>query len=328
MQDIDREIEARYGIKVRNITPFKDCFILNTGEGKKILKKSSFPPERITFIHGAKEHLYSRGFTNLDRYLCSCEGLPYFPFDNSFFTVSDSVEGRECNFDSREDTAAAARLLAMLHRSSNGYIPGEGSKPQNELGKLPASFHKRLNEIKKLKRIAKKGKGKFDYLFLEYANYFINSGEKVIKQLAVSGYERLVDSTRRSGCFCHHDYTHSNIIMAKNETWVINFEFCCFELKIYDIANFLRRKMRKCNWNIDEARLVIDHYRSIEPISEEEFEVMRLMLQFPQKFWRVANRFYNSRRSWSERSFTCKLKEVIEEVEHHERFIAGFDCLV
>jgi len=42
--------------------------------------------------------------------------------------------------------------------------------------------------------------------------------------------------------------------------------------------------------------VIIDAYTSIEPISKEEFEILEIMLQFPQKFWRVVNRYYNSRR--------------------------------
>jgi len=29
--------------------------------------------------------------------------------------------------------------------------------------------------------------------------------------------------------------------------------------------------MRKCNWDINEAMVIIDAYTSIEPISKEEF---------------------------------------------------------
>lgn len=86
--------------------------------------------------------------------------------------------------------------------------------------------------------------------------------------------------------------------------------------------------MRKCNWDISKVEVILDKYCSVEPITREELEVMKLILQFPQKFWRVANKFYNSRRSWSERSFMGKLQEVVDEMEDHRRFLADFEKLL
>ena len=55
---------------------------------------------------------------------------------------------------------------------------------------------------------------------------------------------------------------------------------------------------------------------------------MKLMLAFPQKFWRVVNRYYNSRRSWSERSYVTKLQEVIDEAEPHRKFMEEYAKLL
>ena len=51
------------------------------------------------------------------------------------------------------------------------------------------------------------------------------------------------------------------------------------------------------------------------------------MLLFPQKFWRVINRYYNSKRCWAQKNFTSALKEVINEKEAHIQFINNFDKL-
>lgn len=328
MQGIEREIAERYNLDVESITPGKDAFIVNTTDGKKVLKKSILSPERILFVHGAKEHLYRNNFKTLDRYRCAVDGAPYITVNDSCFTVSDVIAGRECNFDNRGDVIYAAKLLSSMHKASRGYIALEGSAPRDELGKLPVYFSKRLEEIKKLKKIARKGKSRFDYLFLEYFDYFYNLGESVIKAFPVPVYDRLVREVGQEGMFCHHDFTHRNIICGENSTYIINFEFCCFELKVYDVANFLRRKMRKCNWDINEAKVIVDKYRSIEPISDDELFIMQLILQFPQKLWRVVNKYYNSRRCWSEKSCVAKLEEVIDEIEYHKRFMERFEMLV
>lgn len=327
MQGMDREVAENYGLEVRNLVPYKDTFMIVTPQGRKVMRKVPFSPERLWFVHGAKEHLAGNGFTGVDRYLCTLAGEPSFNFDNSCYTLVDFIDGRESSFDNDNDVQRAAITLAELHRASRGYIAPEGCKVQDDLGRLPGYFSKRLEDIKKMKKQAKKGKSRFDQLFLENVDYFCEIGESAAAELVISSYGKLVESTKEKGVFCHHDYTHHNIIMDGERVVVINFDYCCFELKVYDIANFIRRKMRKCDWDISKTEMIIHSYNSIDTLSNEELAVMKIILQFPQKFWRVVNRYYNSRRSWSERSFVIRLQEVIDEIGPHKEFIKNYNTI-
>lgn len=327
MLEINKEIADRYNLDIKYVVPYKDAFIISTPKGKKLLKKSDMIPARILFIHGVKEHLFKNNFNCIDRYLCTTDGEPYITIESDNYTIADYAEGTECNFDSREEIIKASKLLALMHKASKGYIPPQGSMVRDDLGKLPQYFSKRLDEIKKLKKVAKKGRSKFDYLFLEYIDYFYGIGEDAINKIYGSKYEDIVNAARNEGAVCHHDYNHNNIVCSAENMSIINFDYCCFELKVYDIANLLRRKMRKCNWDISEAAVILNEYRALEPVSDDEFKIMKIMLQFPQKFWRVANKYYNSRRSWSEKSYVSKLQEVIDEVKYHKGFMQQLDGL-
>jgi CotS family spore coat protein len=327
MQGMDREITESFGLEVRNLLPYKDSFMAVTPKGRKVLRKAPFSPERVKFVNSAKEHLFNNGFINIDRYICTLDNEPFFTFENGLYTMTDFIEGRESSFDNDSDVQKVALLLAQLHKASRGYIAKDGIKVQDELGELPAYFLKRLDDIKKLRKQARKGKSKFDHLFLEYADYFCKMGEDAINELQKSNYEQLAARTGKEGLFCHHDYTHHNIIVNENRMSVINFDYSCLELKIYDIANLIRRKMRKCNWDISKAEMILDAYSVCEPLDSDDMAVLKLILMFPQKFWRVVNRYYNSRRSWSERSYVTKLQEVINEAEPHRSFINKFEYL-
>ncbi|MCX7749090.1 MAG: CotS family spore coat protein [Clostridia bacterium] len=324
---MEREIAENYNLEIKNIVHFRDGYIINTASGKKYLKKSLLSNERILFVHSVKEHLYNKGFIHLDRYLCTREGLPYITMDQNNYIITDVIEGSECNFDKLEDVVNASKALASLHKSSREYVLSEDCKPRDDLGLLPEFLQKRLDEIKKLKKVAKKGKSKFDYMFLDYIDYFYNLGYNAIGMLMQSKYNDIVEETRKEGMFCHHDYAHHNIICSGSKVTVINFDYCCFEIKVYDVANLLRRKMRKCNWDLSQAKIILDHYREIEKISDDEFLILKIILMFPQKFWRIVNKYYNSKRSWSERSYISKLQEAINEIENHKKFIEELDSL-
>ncbi|MCX7712017.1 MAG: CotS family spore coat protein [Clostridia bacterium] len=328
MLEFDKLVLAKYSFEVKNILPFRDGYILATSEGRKFLKRVIQPEGRILFIHGAKEHLYKNNFKNIDRYVCTMEGNPFVKNDTEMYTVCDFVEGIECNFDSRNDIAGASRLLAQMHKASKGYESPSDNIARSDLGRLPQYFTKRLDEIKKLKKVAKRGKTKFDYLFLEHVDYFFKIGEHAIEQISGKTYEEVVEEVRKEKSFCHHDYTHHNLMLRDGKMYALNFDFCCYELKTYDVANLLRRKMRKCNWDVNEAKFIIDQYMRVEPLSEKDIFVLKVMLQFPQKLWRVVNKYYNSKRSWSEKSYISKLQEVVDEIEYHREFMNKFDSIL
>lgn len=328
MQGIEKEITVNYGLEVRNLFAYKDMSTVVTSNGRKLLKRIPFSAERVKFVHGAKEHLAKNSFDNVDRFLCTLSGEPYFIYNNSCYTLVDFIDGRESSFDNDNDVKIAAKVLAQMHRASRGYLAPEGCKVQDELGKMPCYFEKRLEDIKKMRKQARKGKTRFDEMFLQYSDYYIKVGARTLEEVALSNYASLVEKTRKEALFCHHDYTHHNIIMGGNNVIVTNFDYCCYELRVYDIANFIRRKMRKCDWDISKTELILQSYDEVEPLSREELTVMGIILQFPQKFWRVVNRYYNSRRSWSERSFVSRLQEVINEIEPFEEFIKKYQSFL
>ena len=48
---------------------------------------------------------------------------------------------------------------------------------------------------------------------------------------------------------------------------------------------------------------------------------MRIVLGFPQKLWRIVNKYYNTRRSWCEKSCLMKLSEIESENDIINKFI-------
>lgn len=328
MGEITEAIRENYNLDIISTSNFRDGVIVATPEGKKFLRKIPFSAERIRFIHNAKEHLNNNNFTNIDRYCCTTENLPYMSYEDNCYTLTKVVDGRECNFDSKPDLNNAVSMLATMHKATRGFEPDEKAYPKSELGKLPKNYQKRLSDMKKMKKFASRGRGKFDYLFLDCVDYFYTLGEDALKRLDVSVYNKLAEEALKEGSFCHHDYTHSNIILKNENIYIINFDSCCMELKLYDLTNLIRRKMRKCNWDVKEAKNIIREYHDIEPISDEEFGVLRVMLQFPQKFWRITNKYYNSRHGWAEKIYIAKLYEVIEEIKYHKNFIDNFEKIL
>ena len=327
MKEIAEKIRDNFNIDVSNISPFRDNYIIYSNSKKILLKKVLMSPERICFIHNAKKHLMKNNFQCLDEYLLSKNDEPYIKINNTLYTLTPIIDGIEINFEKSDDVINSSYLLANFHKFSRGFFLPENTFVKDELGKLPSVYKKRLNEIKKVKKIASSTKTKFDYLLLEYIDYFFNLGTKVIDKLEKSNYMDLVHKTKKEGSFCHHEFTHNNIINNNGIYFLINFEFCCYELKIYDLCNLIKRKLRKCNWDIKEAKKILDFYQEKIPLSNDEFYIMKLMIMFPQKFWRVINSYYNSKKNLSEKIYITKLNNVINEITPIEDFLEKYDTL-
>ncbi|NLG89661.1 MAG: CotS family spore coat protein [Clostridiaceae bacterium] len=320
-------IEAYYGIHILGIKPYRAGYILETSGGRKYIKACQYQKERVEFIHQAKQHLISRNFSRIDPYCIAQNNKPYVEIDGNVYTMVNLIDGRECEFDDDRDVAMAAEALALMHKAGHGFLPKDVKYVPSSLGKLPYSFKKRLEEIRKLRRKAEKERNGFDYLFIEHFDDFYKLGYDSLEILYGSKYNKLVEQTQKEGMICHHDYSYQNIIIKGDKTFIINFDYCNLELKIYDIVNMLRRRMRKCNWDIKKAKAILDVYRKIEPLEQDEMKVMKSMLLFPQKFWRIINRYYNSKRCWAQKNFTIMLEEVINEKDAHIAFMKEFDKL-
>ncbi len=321
-------VEATFNLRISSIKPCRAGYILDTDQGRKYLRQCQCSENRILYVHEAKQHLMSQGFITLDPYSVSLEGQPYLVIDNQNYILTPFIDGRECEFGEDSDAVRASVVLAAMHKASKGFKGRNGLNITNELGKLPENLTKRYDEVLRMRRKAERERGAFDYIYLDCVDKFIALAEESLTLLEGPEYGRLVKATLSEGGICHHDYSYQNILMKGSTTYITGFEACGEEIRIYDLVNLLRRKMRKCNWNPQKASLLLKAYSELEPLSKDEVVVMKAMLLFPQKFWRVANRYYNSRRSWAQKNFTGMLEEVVAEYHEHTRFMSVYDSLI
>jgi len=304
----------------------RDLIKIETTYGLKCIRRVNYSMERLKYIYDAKEYLIKKGYDFIDRFLLSRDDNPNIIYNNGIYVLTDWIEGRECNFDNFGDVKIATENLAKLHYCSTGYLPSDGIEIRSELGKLPMILEKRSQEMQKLKKIAKKGKSRFDYLFLENVDVFINKSIESLRIINSPIYNRLIEKEEKNRGICHRDYSYHNLILNKEgNLYTINFDYCCYELKVYDIASFLRKIMSVCNWNVEAAMNVINWYNAVYNIEQDEMKMIFALLEYPQKFWRIANRYYNSRRTRPETAFYNKLIDVISEKEFYLDFLDKFE---
>lgn len=324
----EKEITKQFNLQLESISPTRGVYLIKTNKGIKCLKRLNYGAQKLLFIYGAKEHLVSHGFPNVDRYVLTPGGEPYLEHGDDVYVITEWIEGKECDFRNHNDTLKAACTLAKLYEASKGYEMYDGAKLKSDLGRWHSLMTKRKDGLKKMKSIAegKLDKTEFDRLFIDNVDLYVGLANEAIDTLGRSNYDEVVRRTMEEKSFCHHDYTYHNIIFDKQEeVHVIDFDYCKYEIRAYDITSFMIKVLKRNLWSFEHARELLDEYSTVSPIMEDENMVMLAFLKFPQRLWRLANRYYYNESNWPDNTFQRKMKEIIEEKDEYIDFIGQFE---
>ncbi len=324
-----------------------------------MLKPCLDTADRKIFTFAVHTHLDENGFPNTDRILKTSAGSIFIELCGRIYTCSHLPQGRQCSVENDSDLKNAASLLAAMHNASAGFHPARAAEiintilpekeasyyVKNELGSILPLYEHRSSELARFKRLASRSRGRFDYEYLSIAEYYCSVAADMCKALEESQYSALSQACSETGAICHRDYTSHNILFfpydpehrekipgsaaGRSERsccagGIINFENAVIDLPLFDITNLIKRRMRKCGWRSADVDTILNNYCKIRPLSQDEIEVIKIVLRFPQKLWRIVNKYYNSRRSWCEKSCLLKLSEIKKERTQIEEFIKSF----
>lgn len=321
------EIERQFNLEIENIKPSKGVYCLKSKEGLRCLKKINYGPQKLLFVYGAKEHLIKNGFKSVDKYYLNIDGEPYALVNEDLYTLSEWLEGRECDFHNLEDVKLASKTLAKLHEASKGYDPPENSKLKSDLGRWPNLMKKRVKSLDKMRDMSRKktNKSEFDLIYIKSMEFYKEMGKIAHKTLEESNYNELCDIAERDKSFCHHDYTYHNIIIDKEDNVnIIDFDYSKREIRAFDVSNFMIKVLKRVDWNFDYAKGILDSYNEVSPLRDDEYKVLLAYLQFPQRYWRLANRYYYNEVNWGQNTFSKKLQNIIDEKDKYLDFLEVF----
>ena len=66
---------------------------------------------------------------------------------------------------------------------------------------------------------------------------------------------------------------------------------------------------------------ILERYNKIRTLSSDESKILKVMLMYPEKFWKVLNHYYNGNKSWIPDKNIEKLKGVYASQTKKEEFI-------
>lgn len=325
LDDKNEEVFKQYNIKIYNTYRTRGAFILETNQGIKLYRAFEGSKNRVEFENCIMEHLQEQGYENVDLYLRNMNG-EIISEDNraNRFVIKDWYEGKECNLREFKDIAAASGNLAVLHSRMN-YIELTAEQIQyNTFGNLIDLFDKHNRELKRVRSYVrdKKQKNEFEIYFLGMYDSFFEQGCNAVNILKESEYKKMLEDAYRTIQVCHGNYTYHNVIIMPGSIAVTNFDKASIGVELLDLYQLLRKVMEKNNWNIGYGTMVLEEYNKVINLSKEKIEILYVLLLYPEKFWKITNYYYNSKKSWIPQKNIHKLINLETQTKQKEEFLS------
>ncbi|HEY5562003.1 MAG TPA: CotS family spore coat protein [Clostridiaceae bacterium] len=320
--DLNMELLDRFGLKVTDLLPMRNVYMLTTDKGDKILKKIDYSIEEINFISAAIKYI-KRKFPFIMDFITTRDGGIYTLWKGEIYCALDSVDGRECQFTSAQDLGLASEALGKFHSASEGFRYNLPSK--NKTGGLIKTFSRRLEEMNFFSKIAKmhEHRNEFDSIFLDNVDYNIKNIEDSISILEKSPYYKLCSEEDKI-VFCHHELANFNILIKDEDTYFIDFDEGVMDLKIHDICNLINKVEKEFNFEVEKSQSILRHYTKMNTLDSRELEVLYGMLVFPEDFYSIAKDYYTRRKEWDEEVFVEKLKRKTSYTTNRDEFLEHF----
>ena len=302
------EVYEAYDMQIESIGRGRGAIILRTDKGIRQITSLSGTDERLQQEKDFKDKMYDKGFCYIDRVIpnvddeivtCDRYGNPY--------VCREYFEGRECSFSNIRDLEKAVLNLALLHKAGRELYIEEGSRP---LLKMPGNLDRKVRELRRIRNFIRdrNKKNDFEILYIKSFDYFFEQAEKCLELycLHFKCDERWIG-------YCHGSYNYHSVMFCDGYIATTNFDRFHVGYQLMDLYQFLRKTMEKNKYDIEVARDILSAYNQMMHLSREDYEFIYLMYSFPEKFWKISNRYMNTRKSYISPVLVEKLQKVIED---------------
>jgi CotS family spore coat protein len=333
MNDKSINLLDQYDLTIKSISKGRGTLICDTDIGKCVFKEYKGKPEKLELIKRLQDRFTDTLRT--DTIIPTKENKLYVKdqsenaVDKSAYILSIHIEGKECSYRSEDDLVKACSAMARMHLRfmTPTIYSGDESVSPMPVNFYPDEMKRHTAECKRVYNYLKKRTAKTDFertLINEYS-YFLQKAVDVTSKAADESQAEYEAYVRCNHLYCHGDYQYHNVIFGSAGdtpyTAIINMEHLLAAPGINDFYLFFRKVCQKYDWSIDIAATMLDAYQNRRAIPPIELRSLRLMLEYPEKFWKIADHYYNSKKSWMPSNNLEKLERLLKQEKNKEKLI-------
>ncbi len=322
MNDRAVSLLEQYEIEVLRTRKGRGAIICDTNQGCLIFKEYTGNEDRIATQNKVLSHIGEVEGVKVEAIIPTAENTLFVQdHDGVKYILKTYREGRECNIYDKGECAEAVKLLARLHEAME--LPWElvGDVPVFSQEK---EYEKHNKELKKVRKYLQQRSQKtwFEIKLLNTFDYFLEQALQVSEDW--KQYREVKDSHLETGgnfTFCHGDYQYHNILLCGRDWFIMNFEKCLRDDPIRDLYLLLRKLLEKSNWSVSLGKELLAAYEAERPISAISRIDLYYRLAYPEKFWKIANFYYNSGKAWIPERNSEKLEKLLIQEKEKQLFL-------
>lgn len=314
------EVYEAYDMEVLGVGRGRGAIILKTDKGIRQVSPLNGTDKRLAEEKEFKDNLYDIGFVHIERCIENKEGelVTWDRYGNPF-VVREYFEGRECNPGSLTDLGKSAENLAEFHIKGRELFSKEG---KTYAYKSPGNFQKKRQEMKKIRNFisTRSAKNDFELMYIKAFDYFYHQATECQDMMEQSNLSSVLG---RIG-YCHGGYNYHSVLFCDGYVATTNFDRFHVGYQLVDLYQFIRKVMEKNNYNFNMVVKIISEYENVIPLNSDDYAFIYMMYCYPEKFWKISNRYMNSKKSWISPANIEKLEKVIEDEQEKLNILNEF----
>ncbi len=319
MNDRAVSLFEQYEIEVNRTWKGRGAILCDSDRGLLILKEYCGPADKVKFQDLLLRHLQESGAVRAESILRTREDeMIVYDQDRTPYIVKTYFDGRECSHRDAQECRRAAAALAKLHKASD-LSAYEELRGQPVLT-VEKEYEKHNRELRKVRKFLweKSQKTDFEIYLMKHYDYFMNNALQITEELRYDAYE---DDPCEGFVVCHGDYQYHNILLTEGGEALINFEKCARDCPARDLCLFLRKLLEKNNWSQTLGDMLIESYNRVRNLTKREYRQLYYRLAYPEKFWKIANFYYNSGKAWIPGRNMEKIEKLFAQERDKQLFL-------
>lgn len=308
----------QYDLEVKNVKKGRGNWIISSNNGDFVLKEYFSGEERLLQQELLTKQIAEKTPVHVQEIVRNREGaLLSADAEEHTYVMQTYMEGRECNIKEPRECCLAVETMAKMHKGMFLEEAGKYAKPYS----LKKEFAKRNTELRRIRRYLKEKRQKNSFELYLYKCFELFFEQALWAEQEWESYEHLCQPQQQGMWFCHGDYQHHNVWLDHREVLILQFEKFAADLPCKDLYLFMRKLLEKNNWDNTMGKQVLDIYENIRPLPAAERISMIYRFAYPEKFWKIANHYFNSKKSFMPDKNMEKLQKLLEQEKSKENFL-------
>lgn len=214
--------------------------------------------------------------------------------------------------------------MTLMQRTSSDMSDGEA------VSLVLDTFIRRNRELRKIRKFVGgvKRKNNFENLFLkvfpEYYNKGLQCEEIFGSVIDAENDSNMKEAVKRHYGICHGNYNQHNVILDEKRIAIVHFERFSRGNQLEDLYQFARKVMEKNHFDYEILELLLNTYAKKIDISKEDYRYLYVLLSYPEKFWKIANSYYNTNKAFLSPKYVEKLLTVIEQEKEKNELLSQY----